>query len=111
MTQPRNVPLLNGYVQVLVRARLLTKEGVNTPPAINPNRDLQVLELRVEADYVGGSHISSRPRGLLSINWIMVAIKSRKHLLHSVENQPAPVIPRSIRWAFGPRICMKVAPN
>ena len=36
MTQPWNIPLLNDDVQVLVRAGLLTKEGVNTPPAVNP---------------------------------------------------------------------------
>jgi hypothetical protein len=39
-----------------MRARLFTKKGVYAPPAIYPNRDPQVFQFGIEADYVGGNH-------------------------------------------------------
>ena len=67
-TEPGNIPLLNCYVQVFVRARLFTKECVNAPPTINPNINTQVLQVGIEADYVSGIHMSrSRQLELLRI--------------------------------------------
>lgn len=66
MTQPWNIFLLNGYIQVFMRPGLLTKEGINAPPTVNPNSDIQVFQLRIETDYVRGCHIH-RCRKLSSI--------------------------------------------
>jgi hypothetical protein len=52
LTQLRYVPLLNGYVQVLMSSALLTKEGINAPAAINPDFDPQVFQGSVEINDV-----------------------------------------------------------
>ena len=39
LTEDRDILLLNGYVQVIMRAGLLTKERINAPSTIDPDFD------------------------------------------------------------------------
>jgi hypothetical protein len=48
--------LLDGYIDIFMRAGLMTQEGINCPATINPNGHADVLAHLIEARDIGCFH-------------------------------------------------------
>src|SRR5438876_11395617 len=58
-TKRDNMLLLNGDVQIFVRAGLFTEECIDTPSTIDPDFDAQILKTRVYIDDINWRHFNS----------------------------------------------------
>src|SRR5260370_32895128 len=57
----RNIFLLNRYVQVTMRAGLLTKECIDAPTAIDPDFDAQLFKGGIQINDINGVHACHSP--------------------------------------------------
>ena len=86
-----DILLLNGYVQVFMKAGLLAKQCVDAPSAIDPDFDACLVKGRIQMNHVSGVHAVLLP--------VQAAIRS--YLRDEPPERRVPQVPIFGTWVLG----------